>query len=534
MQLSDSEFKNIFPFESPRNNQRDIIERIISAFKNGKRYVILNAPTGIGKSAIGYSVARYYGNATILTSQKVLQEQYYKDFMIPFVLGRANYICQKNNTITCEIGMCFRDPRRMCKDNKGCVTCPYQIAKEKCLNAPYSNLNYSYYLSFFGNDNDKNEVPAGFKDLLICDECHNIESELLKQYSVKIDDLTLKFVGCNDVKIPDRRMSDNEKCRWLTNEMYESIRANFLYLASQLKSLTKLKSTKEYKKLATKYSTVGTMANAIGMIKEMYENGETIVVTHDNVEEKIEFKMLHCNKLFEKCMGKRAKHFLFMSATVLNYKSYIKDIGLNENLVEYIECDSVFPVENRLIHFSPVGSMSRKNKDATMPEMIKKIDKILKENKNVKGIIHTVSYDVAEKIMNGLTFSDQSERLLMPRGMTKNLTLDVFYNSDKPYVLLSPALMEGIDLKDDLSRLCIICKVPYANLGDKWTEMRMKESNEWYTTATCMNLIQMTGRSIRSETDFAKTYILDKDFMTLAKNSINIIPKWWQEAVILD
>ena len=136
--------------------------------------------------------------------------------------------------------------------------------------------------------------------------------------------------------------------------------------------------------------------------------------------------------------------------------------------------------------------------------------------------------------MNGLTFSDQFERLLMPRGMTKNLTLDVFYNSDKPYVLLSPALMEGIDLKDDLSRLCIICKVPYANLGDKWTEMRMKESNEWYTTATCMNLIQMTGRSIRSETDFAKTYILDKDFMTLAKNSIDIIPKWWQEAVIID
>lgn len=314
--------------------------------------------------------------------------------------------------------------------------------------------------------------------------------------------------------------------------MFESIRANFLYLASQLKSLKQLKSTKEYKKLATKYSTVGTLANAISMIKSMYERGEHIVVTHE--EGKIDFKMLHCDKLFEKCMGNRANHFLFMSATVLNYKSYIKDIGLDENLVEYIECDAVFPVENRLIHFSPVGSMSRKNKEATMPNMLKKIDRILKENKNVKGIIHTVSYDVAEKIMNGLAFSDQHDRLLMPRGSSKNLTLEVFYNSDKPYVLLSPALMEGIDLKDDLSRLCIICKVPYANLGDKWTKTRMEESNEWYTTATCMNLIQMTGRSIRSELDFAKTYILDKDFITLAKNSMNILPKWWQDAVIMD
>ena len=532
MHLTDKTFKQIFPFESPRNNQREIIERIITAFENGKKYVILNAPTGIGKSAIGYSVARYYGSATILTSQKVLQEQYYKDFQIPYVLGRSNYICQKNSTITCEIGMCFRDPRRMCRDEHGNVLCPYQIDKERCLSAPYSNLNYSYYLTFYGNDPGEDGIVPGFKNVLVCDECHNLEQELLKQYSVKIDDLTLKFIGCNDIKIPGLKISDTEKCRWLVTDMYESIRANFLYLASQLKSLTKLKSTKEYKKLATKYSTVGTMANSIGMIKAMYEKGETIVVTHD--AEKIEFKMLHCNKLFEKCIGIRADHFLFMSATILNYKSYIKDIGLEENLVEYIECDSVFPVENRLIHFSPVGSMSFKNKDATMPNLIKKIDNILKENRNVKGIIHTVSYDVAEKIMNGLTFSDQAERLLMPRGTSKKLTLDVFYNSDKPYVLLSPALMEGIDLKDDLSRLCIICKVPYANLADKWTKIRMVESNEWYTTATCMNLIQMSGRSIRSESDFAKTYILDSDFMNLAKNSMHIIPKWWQDAVVMD
>lgn len=172
MKLTDEQFKKIFPFETPRNGQREIIERIISAFENGKKYVILNAPTGIGKSAIGYTVARHYGNATVLTSQKVLQEQYYKDFKIPFVLGRANYICQKNNALTCEIGMCFRDSRRMCRDEHGCMLCPYQIAKEKCLSAPYSNLNYSYYLSFYGNDTGSDVEVPGFKSLLVLDECH--------------------------------------------------------------------------------------------------------------------------------------------------------------------------------------------------------------------------------------------------------------------------------------------------------------------------------------------------------------------------
>jgi len=50
--LSDEEFKRIFPFGSPRNGQRELVEKIISAFESGKKYVILNAPTGIGKSAI--------------------------------------------------------------------------------------------------------------------------------------------------------------------------------------------------------------------------------------------------------------------------------------------------------------------------------------------------------------------------------------------------------------------------------------------------------------------------------------------------
>ena len=58
--MKDEEFKRIFPFDKPRHNQREIIEKIISAYENGKKYVVLNAPTGIGKSAIGYAVARYF------------------------------------------------------------------------------------------------------------------------------------------------------------------------------------------------------------------------------------------------------------------------------------------------------------------------------------------------------------------------------------------------------------------------------------------------------------------------------------------
>ena len=74
--MDNNKFNSIFPFEKPRKNQREIIEQIIYAFESGKRYVILNAPTGSGKSVIAYAVSKYFKTSYILTSQKILQEQY--------------------------------------------------------------------------------------------------------------------------------------------------------------------------------------------------------------------------------------------------------------------------------------------------------------------------------------------------------------------------------------------------------------------------------------------------------------------------
>lgn len=528
--LTDTKFKEIFSFDEPRNNQREIIEKIIKAYNDGKKYVILSAPTGTGKSCIGYAVARYFGSSYILTSQKVLQDQYYKDFKIPFVLGRSNYTCQKNTSLTCDFGACMKIAKKMCIETVSGVktyTCPYLMARENCLSSVHSNLNYSYFLSALNADGLIKE-----RGLIVCDEGHNLEEELLKQYIIKINKDILKFLGNLQIKLPNIVETDAHKCKWLCFDFNEKVKNEYLYLKTQLDNLTGMKSTREYKKISNKKSILEDYLTKIEMIHDILNKGESIIISQD--KDSMEFKLLHSNKIFEKTISKYSSRFLFMSASILNYKQFAADLGLSLNNIEYIECDSTFPVENRLIHYSPVGSMSYKTKYETLPKMIQKIDKILKENKNVKGIIHTVNYETAEKIIEGLSFSDQSYRLLMPKGADKQVMLNAFYNSTKPYVLISPSLTEGIDLKEDLSRLCIICKVPYANLGDNWVKTRMNESREWYINKACINLVQMSGRSIRSETDYATTYILDSDFMKLAQGSMDILPKWWQESVIVD
>jgi Rad3-related DNA helicase len=100
-----------------------------------------------------------------------------------------------------------------------------------------------------------------------------------------------------------------------------------------------------------------------------------------------------------------------------------------------------------------------------------------------------------------------------------------------PTVLCSPAMTEGIDLADDLSRFQVIVKVPYPVHKNPYVAARMRDKG-WYEWQTAMRLIQATGRSVRSQVDFAETYIVDSEFGEFRRRSRRLLPTWWLEAVI--
>ena len=53
---------------------------ISEAIKSDYRYILLEAPTGFGKSAVGIAVAMTLGSNYTCTSTKELQAQYKRDF----------------------------------------------------------------------------------------------------------------------------------------------------------------------------------------------------------------------------------------------------------------------------------------------------------------------------------------------------------------------------------------------------------------------------------------------------------------------
>ena len=110
---------NNFPFASQRYNQINVLNQICAAFNSGYKYIILEAPTGFGKSPVAITIAMTLGSSYICTSTKDLQTQYSRDFPhLKVAKGKNNFPCLvkedfiKNGTYQC--GICISDNANEC------------------------------------------------------------------------------------------------------------------------------------------------------------------------------------------------------------------------------------------------------------------------------------------------------------------------------------------------------------------------------------------------------------------------------------
>ena len=78
MELKDIQAK--FPLPLPRGGQLEAVKFVLDKFESGKKFTIIEAPTGAGKSAIAVAISQFFGRSYYLTIQKMLQDQLCADF----------------------------------------------------------------------------------------------------------------------------------------------------------------------------------------------------------------------------------------------------------------------------------------------------------------------------------------------------------------------------------------------------------------------------------------------------------------------
>lgn len=146
-------------------------------------------------------------------------------------------------------------------------------------------------------------------------------------------------------------------------------------------------------------------------------------------------------------------------------------------------------------------------------------------------IVHNChTYKIADYIKNNID-KKLSKRLLIHTTENRDEILKKHIQSKQPTILLTPSMSEGVDLKDDLSRFQIICKLPFPFLGDKRILLKNKLQPWWYSFQTVKMIIQSLGRSIRTPKDFAISYILDSDWEFFYNRNKHLFPEWIQKTI---
>lgn len=527
---------------TPRPGQTQALNFITDAVTKGYPDIVISAPTGSGKSGIGAAAALWGGGYDLtgfekggyyLVGQKLLQDQLENDFprfrarfrtAAASLKSSSEYLCRR-------YGNCMAGGMASKKDGnseKKCAqrsdkSCPYVIARSRFDIADVAVTNYPYLFTehmYLGDLEPRN--------VLIADECHLLEKQITSFIEVIVNKESLDNWAPNCRPVPKMPYAE-DFADWL-NERYLGMCQERLDMLSENLTATDFTNKRmqdEFHKLKNhmgrvKYAAEQILTNPLDWVfwQEMVDD-----------EWQCTAKPISAAPFVPTLINEMGSTRIYMSAYPGPKDVFCRSLGLKLRDTAWLELDSTFPVDNRLIHMTTVGSMSRQYLEQTTPKMLAMCQTILEAHPKEKGIIHCHSYALGQRIYEFFRKTASGSRVLFATKASERMAnFNLHRVSGAPTVMLSPSIAEGFSFDDDLARFQIVAKVPYPYLGDRQVAAKMKLDPEWYTLQTVMTVLQACGRIVRSETDHGSTYILDSDFIRLYEENGKFFPKWFRDA----
>jgi ATP-dependent DNA helicase DinG len=555
----DTELFKHFPenFE-PRENQLKLLNQISDALKTDKKFIVINAPTGTGKSfladtaanasddiSVGFadlvnsyrlwqidgpdSAEKYgHGGAAMLTVTKNLQDQYTKDFGDLHILkGKSNYVCNYDNEFDVENAPCtLAGGKALKKKCWSCNRCSYYKDRNDSLSNKKGVFNYDVWLSL--------PEYTRKKEVLICDESSELETILISHFSLEIDYESLEKIF-EMKKYPRLESeSDSKGFRWL-KQLSENVECSI----EEYKEVAETKSSSS-KKAQSKLKVLSKLDNKIQRVLQNWgangENSDSVEYIvekvaadryNKNVKEGITFVPYRANKLANKLFS-TAERVILLSATIIDHKKEMMDLGVDRSDYVYIEAPSAFDPKKSPIYIVDKFPLTYTMIEKNLPKVIELTNRILEKHSNQKGLIHTVSFKITKAIQDSI---NDSRLLFRETGKTNDILLKEHSDTDEPTVMVSPSMSHGVDLKGKLGEFQVIMKVPYLPLSNKRIKRLSKEDYQWYVNKTLSTIVQMAGRCTRNESDVSKTYIVDGSVVDLLKRNWGKLPKYFKDRI---
>lgn len=571
-----------------RPNQKEIIIDIINnVLDNSYKVYTIEAPTGMGKSLINIISAGVLWNyfkikSYILCSDLFLYNQYV-EFVHKYKLNfgylkgqSGNYRCDLNGE-DLKNGECRISSipwTKMCDDeiqdkyNFQCAkSCKYCIERSLAKKCGVTIMTYQLWLYLINIlENTQNMNPFGKRNLLFCDECHNIPQIIQSQYSATINKSSFeklyniynyyygkqnysiynKYSDVSCIKdalynIYNNLLNEKMKTEDILNEcvkyyeILDQFSENVINIQNELsnKRLNNKKITKSdlsiYKDVTwylNYHCFWNDFINAIIDTSHKYIIKEIGKANHfTNEEESINLNCAKEDYLIYRYLINNVKNLIFISATIGDEESFKDNIGAKyfRNSIHFTKLKSFFDFSKSPIYCMCKYKMNYSEKEKSFQKLKPIIYKILNNHISEKGIIQTGNYENAKLLYNNAPQEIKNRLIIYYNSKDKEEKISMFKKS-KNKVLIGPTLYEGIDFKDDLCRFIIILKVPFPSLANKLVKAKINLFPKWYNSTTSNLIIQGIGRGVRNENDYCETYILDGCFNNLYNKTKNQYP----------
>lgn len=494
-------------FTKFRPGQLEVAQRVA---RSDKFCFELDSPTGTGKSLLAITASELIDMKTVyLVSTKALQHQIHDDFNDVVILeGRENYPCMRRPSAFpyLNAAMCTHNDDSRCPVIENCA---YLKQKVRAIMARQAVFNYALFLTETNFVGKLGGVP-----FVIADEADCLENELMSFISLTITRNQLEKYGLEEPKYKTKLEAWKDACsKWIDvlSRAVGDCRIDINKLSPrELRDLTRAEQL-------------------LSKVRFFHSNVDESWVSYIGTD-KWEFKPTWVSRYAKARFWDHMTRALAMSATILNPQQYSREVGLDYNEVDYECLPCPFPVENRRIVYRPVAKVSHRTKSECYPKLVLAFEEILEQHKDVKVLVHTVSYELCQYLMDNC----KNPRLMTHTTANRSGVLETFKTIDAPAVLLSPSMERGVSLDYDMARVVVVLKVPFANLGDPQVKKRVygsKDGPKWYAYDAIRSLIQATGRATRAMDDYSISYIFDEQLEPLAHQYRHYFPQWWVDAV---
>lgn len=488
-------------FQEWRPNQAEGVEL---SCNSEKRVVAICAPTGFGKELLCVSTARLSAVPTcIVTDSRGLQDQYlrtYKDIGIADLRGRRNYVCsmKDDENYTCEDGYNARCPY------KGTIMCPSSQAEMRAATSHLVLTNYDKWTSSKKYGQGLNHIQQ-----VIFDEGHTLPDALARAMQVVLhhkeieETLGIDFLGGS--------AADDMRCwkSWAAAARGESETA-------MIAARQKISGAKDPKSSWVRHFThMRNLARRLATISTAPAKDWIV----EQIDEGFQFDPIRPGKYAESTLLLKVPKIVVVSATIRPKTLYMSGIG-KDNFI-FHEFASSFDPYRCPIYWVPTMKVKGMNQDLSMLWL--RLDQIIAKRRGLNGIVHTISYDRQQQILNASRFADNM--LINKRGEPPTEMVEYFKSvPNTGTILVSPSIGTGYDFPHDSCRFQFVCKIPFEP-PSKILKARQEADKEYTYYRAMQYLVQAFGRDMREDSDWSERFIADDQMEWFMPRYSHLAPK---------